>query len=54
MQLTHGLKAPGFNLYTYQVKNRFQNMPFKYNLFRYIEVVHRTLIAFMVGPGASF
>jgi hypothetical protein len=26
MQLTHGLKPPGFNHWTYQMKSRFQNL----------------------------
>ena len=35
MQLTHSLKAPGFNHRTYRARNRFQAFAFKCNLYRY-------------------
>jgi hypothetical protein len=38
MQLTHSLKAPGFNPRAYKVRNRFQAFTFKCNLHRYTEV----------------
>jgi hypothetical protein len=33
--LTHGLKAPGFNHRTYQMKKRLQNLISKCHLYRY-------------------
>jgi hypothetical protein len=39
MQLTHSLKAPGFNPRAYKVKNRFQSFAFKFNLYRYTAAV---------------
>jgi hypothetical protein len=38
MQLTHSLKAPGFNPRAYEVKNQFQASAFKFNLYRYMVV----------------
>jgi hypothetical protein len=39
MQLTHSLKAPGFNPWTYEVKTWFQSLLFQmHNLFRYVVV----------------
>jgi hypothetical protein len=35
MQLTHSLKARGFNPRGYEVQNRFQSLPSKFNLYRY-------------------
>jgi hypothetical protein len=35
MQITHSLKAPGFNPEAHQVKNCFQAFAFKSNLYRY-------------------
>jgi hypothetical protein len=40
MQLTRGLKAPGFQVISYQVKSWFQILPFKLNLHRYFEGRH--------------
>jgi hypothetical protein len=41
MQLTHSLKAPGFNPCTYKMKNRFQAFAFKCNLYRYSVPISR-------------
>jgi hypothetical protein len=35
MQLTHSLKAPGFNPRTYEVKKPVSKFAFKFNLYRY-------------------
>jgi hypothetical protein len=34
-QLTHSLKASGFNLWTYQMRNWFQTLAFECDLYRY-------------------
>jgi hypothetical protein len=40
IQLTHSLKAPGFNpTRAYQERNWFQSLPLKFNLYRYNEVL---------------
>jgi hypothetical protein len=49
MQLTHSLKPPGFNPRAYEVKTRFQSLPFKFNLYRYNEEGNEIFAADMLA-----
>jgi hypothetical protein len=43
--LKASLKAPGFKPCAYEVKNRFRNLLFKFNLYRYTKALHFALSA---------
>jgi hypothetical protein len=51
--LTDSLKLPGFNPRTYQVRNWFQNLLTKCNLYRYTAVGEARAVAARAGDAAT-